>query len=237
MILPRHSGNSSEVYVTNGDIDWGAEALFAEFADPTRDFLDIGAHFGYYSSYLSNRVRRVYAFEPDVRNIPSLRQNASLAQNVEVVEMAVSSTDGEAKFYSGATSEISSLVKGSKEGSFNTVKVTTVDNFVAARAQINVALIKIDAEDHDLEVLRGMEKVVARDQPLIIAECDYDPELREVCARWNYRVFGFMRDRSSLKTSFVEFSFEASEKFWYKMLFLVPPHLGAAFSERTRLTV
>ncbi len=82
MILPRHSGNSSEVCVTNGDIDWGAEALFVEFADPARDFLDIGAHIGYYSSYLSNRVRRVYAFEPDPRNIPSLYKNASLAGNV-----------------------------------------------------------------------------------------------------------------------------------------------------------
>jgi FkbM family methyltransferase len=234
MILPRHSGNSSEVYVTNGDIDWGAEALFAEFADSSRDFLDIGAHIGYYSAYLSNRVRGVYAFEPDPRNLPSLYRNASLAGNVEVVEMAVSSADGEARFHKGAASEVSSLVGGPEDGSYIDVRVTTVDSFAATKPQISVVLIKIDAEENDLEVLRGMEKLAARDQPLILAECGYEAGVRELCARWKYRIFAFTRDRATLKTNFREFDSVELEKAWYKMLFLVPPHLAETFSRRVR---
>src|SRR5262245_9278759 len=88
VILPlEHS--VSEIYVTGANIDWGAEALFATFADPRRDFLDIGANIGYYSNYFSPLVRRVYSFEPDPRNLPALRRNAGLCGNIEVVEKAV----------------------------------------------------------------------------------------------------------------------------------------------------
>ncbi len=95
--LPRYSGNATEIYVTNANIDWGAEAIFARFADPTRDLLDIGAHIGYYAVYLAPLVRRAYAFEPCRDNLQYLRENATRASNIEVVEMAVSSCDGEAR--------------------------------------------------------------------------------------------------------------------------------------------
>lgn len=99
MVLTRYSGNASEIYVTNANTDWGAEAIFARFSDPTRDFLDIGSHIGYYALYLAPLVRRAYAFEPCPRNLPYLRDNARRAANVEVVEMAVSSFDSEADFF------------------------------------------------------------------------------------------------------------------------------------------
>ena len=48
--LPRQSASATEVYVTNADVDWGAEALLARFADSKRDFLDIGSRIGYYAA-------------------------------------------------------------------------------------------------------------------------------------------------------------------------------------------
>src|SRR5579875_3397799 len=87
-IVPRHSPNASEVFVTNANMDWGSEALFARFSQPKRDFLDIGAHVGYYSAYLSPLVRCCYAFEPDPRNLAALRANAALAGNIKIIEQA-----------------------------------------------------------------------------------------------------------------------------------------------------
>jgi FkbM family methyltransferase len=231
MVIPRHSRSSTEAYVTNGNMDWGSEALFAKFADPNRDFLDIGAHAGYYSSYLSSRVRNVYAFEPDPRNIPALRSNAQLAGNVEVIEKAVSSENGTATFSIGANSETSSLAADSTANSSITVDVTSIDTFVAEHPGIDAAVIKTDAEEFDIEVLRGMEGLVARNQPLILSECGYNHLAREICDRWNYKVFGFIRDRATLKISFVEFVSSDSERNWHKMLFLVPAHLTPAFSQ------
>src|SRR5882757_2022105 len=74
--LPRQSRTSTEIYVTNADVDWGAEALFTQFADENRDFLDIGSHIGYYAAYLSPCVRCVYAFEPNAKNTAGLSKNA-----------------------------------------------------------------------------------------------------------------------------------------------------------------
>jgi FkbM family methyltransferase len=231
MLIPRHSSSAAEAYVTNGNIDWGSESLLTRFADANQDFLDIGAHIGYYSSYLSSHVRRVYAFEPDPRNLPSLRNNASLAGNVEVIDIAVSSTDGTAILHQGGATETSSLIENQNSPSSISVKVSTVDTFVADRPEINVSLIKIDAEENDIEVLRGMRNLVIRDQPLILTECGYTGESRQLCADWNYKIFGYTRDHSTLKVSFREFTSSDEESLWYKMLFLVPPRLYPAFSQ------
>src|SRR5262249_42863854 len=108
VILPlEHS--VSEIYVTGANIDWGAEAVFAKFADRRRDFLDMGANIGYYSNYPSPLVRRAYAFEPEPRNVPALRRNAALCGNIEVVEKAVSSYDGAARLALGSNSMTNTL--------------------------------------------------------------------------------------------------------------------------------
>jgi FkbM family methyltransferase len=230
MLLPRHSQSSTEVYVTNADIDWGSEALFARFATPNRDFLDIGAHVGYYSCYLSTLVRRVYAFEPDLRNIPSLRCNASTAGNVEVLETAVSSIDGTASLHQGHSSEVSSLVPDAPGRSVK-VRITSIDTFTREHPYIDVCLVKIDAEGHDIAVLYGMEQVVVRNQPLILCECDFSSVSRELCAQWRYEIFAFTCDRSTLKMNLEHFTSPSAERLWYKMLFMVPPHLMSEFTK------
>lgn len=229
--LPRQSRNATEVYVTNANIDWGAEALFARFADPQRDFLDIGSHIGYYAAYLAPLVHRAYAFEPDPRNFAGLSVNAEMSRNVEIVQMAVSSTDGTARFFSGQNSAVGSLVDHG--GPAIDVSATTIDSFVTSHPGINAALIKTDIEGHDLEALRGMQKTVADFQPLILTECEIGPGLIDLCSRWNYRIFAFLKDRASLKTVFREIRL-ADAEYWSKMLFLVPARLQASFENVTR---
>lgn len=226
--LPRQSTTSTEIYVTNANVDWGAEALFAQFAEPHRDALDIGAHIGYYAAYLAPRVRRVYAFEPDARNISDLRKNAMSANNVEIVQKAVSSEDGSAIFFGGYSSSTGSL-NGDVGGAKMEVSVTTIDTFLANHPEINVGLVKTDVEGHDLEALLGMETMVARHQPLILTECEYSEKLSELCERWKYKVFTFLRDRKTMQTHCQQIWFPDSKDLWYKMLFLVPPHLQASF--------
>ncbi len=233
VFLPIQSASATEVYVTKADIDWGSESLFVKFADTEHDFLDIGAHIGYYSVYLSPRVRRVYAFEPDPRNHAGLEINAAAARNVEVVKMAVSSSSGVASFSIGGGSAVSRIVENSPAPGVIQVDVTTVDAFVASKEGCAVTLVKIDAEGHDMEVLRGMPQLVRDRSPLILAECDLGVELRELCQEWNYRIFGFVRDRQSLRTSFKELT-SSGDGEWFKMLFLVPPRLTADFSQQVR---
>jgi FkbM family methyltransferase len=231
IVLPRSSQSAAEVYVTNADIDWGAEALFASFADPHRDFLDIGAHIGYYSAYLSPRVRRAYAFEPDLRSAPWLRVNAGIAGNVDVIEMAVSSRDGVAPLHVGGGSAIARL---DWETGDPTVDVPTVriDTFCMTHPGVDPALVKTDVEGHDLEALRGMTSTVARSAPLILTECGSHEGLVALCDEWGYTIFAFVRDRESMVVTFRRMGRGDFQKFWFKMLFAVPPHLEAALAAR-----
>ncbi|MEJ1969747.1 MAG: FkbM family methyltransferase [Rhizomicrobium sp.] len=231
IVLPRGSQSATEVYVTGANVDWGAEALFARFAEPERDFIDVGAHIGYYSAYLSPLVRRVYAFEPHPANYAPLQANARLAGNVEVVPMAVSSHGGTGQLHLRAGSSVSSLDRSG--GETISVPLTTIDDFLSARPQADPALIKTDIEGHDLQALLGMRTTVARCRPLILTECDDRAALAELCKDWEYSIFAFTRDRVSLKTKFLEMSSAgALENFWCKMLFLVPPRLHPQFRRR-----
>lgn len=230
--LPAQSGSATEAYITNGRMDWGSEAILAQFADKSRDFLDIGAHAGYYAGYLSPCVRRVYAFEPDHRNLAGLRENARSWGNVEVIASAVSSRDGVATFYQGSGSAVSSL-ESTLGGPVGQVPVITIDTFAAARSDLRIGLVKTDIEGHDLQALRGMQRTVARDQPLILSECEYSAELLQVCNQWNYETFAFARDRTTMALEFIRVRPEDAER-WFKMFFLVPERLQASFHLMTR---
>lgn len=229
--LPAASASATEVYVTKANIDWGSEALFVRFADASRDFLDIGSHIGYYATYLSPCVRKVYAFEPDPRNIPALRRNALESGNIEVVETAVSSFDGSASFFGGRGSAVGSLEQTG--GPATQVPVTAIDTFIAEHPGLDICLIKTDIEGHDLQALRGMQSTISRYQPLILSECSHSRELFDLCQQWRYSIFAFWCDQETLKTQFTEILPGDAGK-WIKMLFLVPRRLTKQFEDQTR---
>ena len=85
---------------------------------------DVGANAGYYTLLLARRVGpngRVVAFEPNPINVAYLREHLRLNKfcNVEIVEAAVTDTDGTA-FFSGT----GSMGKLSKTGmSVETVRL------------------------------------------------------------------------------------------------------------------
>jgi FkbM family methyltransferase len=226
--LPRWSSSATEVFLTNADIDWGAEALFSKFGDPKRDFLDIGAHIGYYSLYLSPLIRTAIAFEPDPRNIPGLELNAKLAHNVDVMRMAVSSSWGVGRLHVGRSSAASTLEIRDDESI--EVALTTVDDFTSSHPGIDVALMKTDIEGHDLDALQGAAKTVMRWQPLILTECNRS-ELWGLCRDWGYAIFAFTRDRTTFKKDFRRMAAEDLSNRWYKMLFLVPHRLEKALED------
>lgn len=227
-VLPRDSQFATEVFVTNADVDWGSEALLCRFADRNRDFLDIGANIGYYACYLSPLVRRSYAFEPDPRNLRGLRQNVGRAGNIEIVEAAVSSRTGTAKLRLGAGGAVSTLEPGA--GAAVEVPITTIDDFIRTRPDANVALVKIDIEGHDIEALRGMPRLIERDQPLILIEC-LSIELMDICRAWGYRTFAFVCEPPDDSYRLHEIGAADVGVAAVKMVFLVPGRLSRTFAD------
>jgi FkbM family methyltransferase len=233
MILPRFSNSGSEVFVSGSNMDWGAEKIFAKFAEAQDDALDIGAHVGYYSCYLAPLVRRVFAFEPDRRNLAALRMNAELANNVQVVEKAVSNATGVVRFSDRGKSETSHIAAEGRE-----IPAITVDDFVA-QSGARPRLIKIDAEGHDFKVLEGTSGVMRTWEPLILTEFmegagnDF-VDLVQFCERSGYELWAnvwasrepFLTRRPA-KLVPVDLTVLKSTR--TKMIFLVPPRLQDAF--------
>ena len=139
--------------------------------------LDIGANIGQYTCMLSAIVGpagRVVAFEPvpetfellaanvahlPSRNVTLLNAAASDRPNVLAVEIPKFDT-GLDNYYMAHLTE---------EGSGLRVLCLTVDGLGLPQP---IRLAKIDAEGHELSVLRGMRSLLARDHPTLIVEAN-----------------------------------------------------------------
>jgi len=169
MRLDRTSISGAEVFTCNGQVDWGSEMLLRDLLAQDGDFLDIGAHDGYYSLLMHDCVRQVYAFEPDPRNLVHLRRNAAGVASLKVVPKAVSRESGRASF-SLEPHNLHSRLAASDAAHTIVVDVTSLDDFAQAQQRLRVTGMKIDVEGFEAEVLRGGLNLISRDQPLILAE-------------------------------------------------------------------
>jgi len=137
--------------------------------------LDVGANIGHYTIRFSELVGasgRVIAFEPvpDTFEILSSNVSVSGALNVSLVNAAASDStriagveipmldSGLANFYMAHLSSAPANL---------TVLCISVD---ALAIENKVRLVKIDAEGHDFVVLKGMEKLLRRHQPILFVE-------------------------------------------------------------------
>ena len=142
--------------------------------------LDIGAHKGAYTYWMSKRVGEtgyVYAFEPQ----PQLNQylsgiaKRSKYQNIQVETMALSSMESDTTMNipGGRPSPSASLkTSGNKNATQINVHTTTLDNFTLLRNLKTIDLIKCDVEGHELDVLMGGKKVLTRFKPVVLLECE-----------------------------------------------------------------
>ena len=165
-----------------------------------------------------------------IRQIAVRSHEMPSAGNVEVIAKAVSSKTAEGVFNIGRDTSTSGI---NREGRPIRVSLTAIDDFVSERANADPALVKIDTEGHDLQVLIGMRGTIARSQPLILTECDDREPMMKLCSEWSYAAFAFARDRETFVPTFVRFnSPDDFRNRWIHMTFLVPKHLTFIFSER-----
>lgn len=216
LTLPPQSRFGSEVYVTNGNVDWGSEGLLYKLIRGKGAFLDIGANIGYYSVYMCERAERVFAFEPDPRALAVIERNAARYPNIFVVRKAVSDTIGVSRFVTEGSTELSHLSKESNAAGVD-VDTTTVDSF-AEENHLTIDAMKIDAEGMDVRVISGAKNVMRRDRCIILTEASLTTELFLLARELEYTICGFVKVRRAFQ--FRELEDGASWK--TKMLFLVP---------------
>ncbi len=153
--------------------DRGAIGAARAFADPSLDFLDVGANRGVHSLAVAPWYRRVIAIEPDPELAAVLRQN--LARNglstIEVIEAAVSDRCGTARFMRNLDNPLmgtleTNFAAGHRRAEVD-VSLITIDELVA-RWGIDRFVAKIDVEGHGLCAIRGVGSAMARCEALVV---------------------------------------------------------------------
>lgn len=155
------------------DHDGEIRAIAAKISAQSPLVFDIGANNGNWSRSLSvalaARTPRFYLFECSPHCIAVLRQRLQGISNAKLLEVAISSTCGQATLYCpDRGSGLSSLHERNDrcivEQSYDARTVTTVTiDSVVERENIEVIdLLKMDIEGHELEALQGASKILSR---------------------------------------------------------------------------
>jgi FkbM family methyltransferase len=145
--------------------------------------VDIGAHKGGFLYWLRRSVGgsgRVYAFEPQPVLAQYLREVVAMQHwsNVVVEQAAVSSAAGTMDLHvpapvgepsPGAT--LSPLAAGAPHHRLR-VPVVSLDEYFARVGRPRIAFIKCDCEGHELEAFRGAQRLLARERPALLFECE-----------------------------------------------------------------
>jgi len=146
---------------------------------PGECVVDLGANVGYYAIMAAWHLRHsrgsvVYAFEPNPLAFDYLQRNKELndLSNLIPIQQAVGDKSGTMVLYInpggitfGSLRPYLSHLTNSCE-----VQVTTLDEFLAQYPESKVGLMKIDIEGAELLALRGAQRTIERDKPVIFYE-------------------------------------------------------------------
>jgi FkbM family methyltransferase len=149
--------------------DWEPEeiSLFLELLEGHEIVVDIGANIGLYTCLAANHGKHTMAFEPCKRNLKFLTRNlwANRLSRVEVFPIGLGRSAGLFPIY--GFSNMASFIPGwadAHNSQADIVALNTLDAIVAERLRGKSAVIKIDVEGFETEVLGGAE-VTASLQP------------------------------------------------------------------------
>lgn len=160
---------------------------FRELTPRGATVLDVGGHVGYVALYLARLAGprgHVYVFEPGRNNLPYLKHNVRESANVTVVAKAAGRrTERRMLYLEGISGQNNSLVpdfgvfrtnrarafapKAEPQG--EVVEVVALDDFCRGRS-IRPAVIKVDVEGFELEVLQGASSIIRDALPLLMVE-------------------------------------------------------------------
>ncbi len=126
--------------------------------------IDVGANIGFYTLFfcsLVGKTGKVIAFEPESKNFDILKKNIEMnnLDNVTLHQKAVGSKNSKVKM------KISDSIGSHQISNSGDIEVDCIklDNYV-----INANFVKIDAEGYEVEILKGMSKILHQNITLMM---------------------------------------------------------------------
>lgn len=156
-------------------------ALFTELLHPGSRVVDVGAHVGYFTvlfSRLCGADGFVHAFEPEPSNHRLLRANLLVndCSNVAAHALAVSDAAGTDALYLSPDNGGDHRLYFGAGRTRCSVRTDTLDEALAGE---RVDFIKIDAQGAEPRILRGMQRLIAREREHLGVLMEFAPGLLE----------------------------------------------------------
>jgi len=180
---------------------------FIQYSKDRKSLLDIGALHGIFSLVFTNMNPGsvAYAFEPSPKPYKVLSENTLLSGNVKPFNRALSDGFGVLEMYQ----EWDHYVLGNPnlESTGAIVKCFSGDTFCEDYDAVDTC--KIDVEGMELMVLKGLQKTIAKNHPLIFLELHPERvssykdvyEIVDMLEGWNYKAID---SRTNLPISYDE---------------------------------
>ena len=139
-------------------------------------FVDVGANIGLYTMALAPIFARTVAFEPNPITFKVLEANLLLREvRAQAMNEGLSDRNGEATISFPRTGHLGWATLTERHAGTATmqaqVTLRTLDEVDAVEGWTQpISLLKIDVEGHEPEVLRGAQRVLNRDRPVVLFE-------------------------------------------------------------------
>lgn len=137
-------------------------------------FIDVGANIGWFTVIAAQALKdsgMVYSIEANPAILPTLNENISGFQNIQVIEMAVGNRTGSTEFYMTSdfvNSGIHADPFKQDSGELTEVKIDLLDNIIPNHDQVSV--VKIDVQGDDLNVIEGAKSILSNSNLTLICE-------------------------------------------------------------------
>lgn len=176
-------GRGASVYVNQVEPD--QTARFVQAVRPGALVFDIGANVGYYSLLASRLVGvsgRVVAVEPAIRNLSFLHLHRELngLKNLSILASACSHEQALLGFEQGENFALGRVSDGASKVTTSDFAATVTIDSLTRQCAAQPAVIKIDVEGAEYDVLRGAKDTICATRPTIFLSV-HSNQLRNDC--------------------------------------------------------
>lgn len=149
-----------------------------------RASVDVGANIGIYTLALARLSSQVFSFEPTPETFDTLQRNIELnsLENVKAFRLAISDRAGSVRLYHNPKGSGSNSI-AARADTYEEVTATTLDEAISPG--IKIGFMKIDVQGAEEMVLKGAQRILLEDRPIIQFEIDADASLVDPLAAYN----------------------------------------------------
>lgn len=168
---PMSGGSGGEYHMALGTYERREVRYVADRLRPGGGFVDVGAHFGYFSLAAAAAVGptgTVIAIEPTPSSADVLRRNSAengFEEILTVVQAGASDTPGSGSLVMSGDSEMLNTIEFDElatTAGVLPIELVTVDSALEDAGWPDVQLLKMDVEGHEMKVLIGAERTLDR---------------------------------------------------------------------------